>query len=532
MMTRRTALLTASGALATLTRPDAEGAELVGETPGNQVFQFMQSGSFSGWADGATTKATAYLWIPEKCERLRGLLVMGANVPEHMLVGNRTIRDVCAANNLGIVWSTPTFWYYKSKNEDKSVVAFLQQLLDGLAETSGYKEVAVVPWLPMGESGHLLMVDALVEAAPERCIAAIWMKNPHLPPHNRTMPALVVFGSAQEWTQDKADLRTRWNDMTPYDKIAKQKAENPDWPLSFTMDGGSGHFDVSEKLVRYFARYIDLAAKARVPQNASASLKPVALPKGVMSEIFPKAEAPVKFWFFDRESAAEARAIADINWKAETQLPGFMDAKGNIAPFNFNGISSLTPEMEADGITFRLRGVMLEKLPENFVDGGQPLPHAPGTPKMEWLCGYVTPLGGDRFRVALDRTYPSHAIYLAARQPGTATIREAVQPIGIKLQKNTTGKAQTITFEPLRDVTVHTRSIQLVAKSDSGLPVSFFVVAGPAMVQDGKLVFTKIPPRTQFPVSVTVAAWQWGRSQQPSIKAAAIVKQTLRIAYQ
>jgi hypothetical protein len=69
----------------------------------------------------------------------------------------------------------------------------------------------------------------------------------------------------------------------------------------------------------------------------------------------------------------------------------------------------------------------------------------------------------------------------------------------------------------------------LAATSDSGLPVSFFVVAGPAVVRDGKLVFTPIPPRTKLPVSVTVAAWQWGRRADPAVKIAEVVQQTFHL---
>ena len=106
-----------------------------------------------------------------------------------------------------------SFYNFKSKNTDPNQVAFLQQILGGLAKTSGYEEVATVPWIPIGESGHLLMVDALMETAPDRCLAGIWLKNNHLPPKNRQTPALVIFGSAQEWGQDKADYRTLWNNV-------------------------------------------------------------------------------------------------------------------------------------------------------------------------------------------------------------------------------------------------------------------------------------------------------------------------------
>ncbi len=514
-------------------------------SPANQVFQFMQTDTRSDWADGAKTSATAYLWVPEQCRHLRGLLVMGSNVPEHMLVGHPAIRAACAANDLGIIWSTPTFWYHKAKNEDRTIVAFLQQLLDGLARTSGYEEVATVPWLPMGESGHLLMVDALVEAAPERCLAGIWIKNAHLPPKNRVTPALVIYGTSQEWGQDKVDMRQRWNDLKSYDGALQQRKTNPGWPLSFVLDGGSGHFDVSERLVQYMAHYIDLVAKARLPKSEAAGLLPVDLNLGYLADLpapghgrypvapFSKAapDARALPWYFDRAGAQEAHSIAAINWKAETQIPGFADAKGKILPYDFNGIPNLTPQMETDGITFSVRTVMLDKLPENFVGAGEPLATAPGKSALEWLCGAFELAGEGKFRLALDRTYRQQAMYVAARHRGTGEIRDAVQPLHLEVRPNSEGLPQKITFQPIQDVKDGTASVPLVAQSDSALPVKFFVVAGPAIVQEGKLVFTKIPPRSKFPVAVTVAAWQWGRGVEPKVRTAETVRQTLHIVH-
>ena len=60
-------------------------------TPENQVFQFVQRDTFT-YADGQTVKPAAYLWIPETCRRLRGLLILGQNVTEHTLVGHPAIR--------------------------------------------------------------------------------------------------------------------------------------------------------------------------------------------------------------------------------------------------------------------------------------------------------------------------------------------------------------------------------------------------------------------------------------------------------
>ena len=55
-------------------------------------------------ANGSKTTARAYLWVPEECKKLRGILFLCANVPEMMLAGHPEIRKVCRENDLGIIW--------------------------------------------------------------------------------------------------------------------------------------------------------------------------------------------------------------------------------------------------------------------------------------------------------------------------------------------------------------------------------------------------------------------------------------------
>ncbi|MDX6765233.1 MAG: hypothetical protein SFU85_00420 [Candidatus Methylacidiphilales bacterium] len=518
----------------------------------NQVFQFMQNGTCTAWSDGQPSKATSYLWIPENCRKVRGLLILCANVPEHRLVGHEEIRKVCAALDLAIVWSVPSFMNFrktpegkKMQDEIQTTVDFLQQQLDGLARSSGYDEIATVPWLPIGESGHLLMVDALVENRPERCIAGIWLKNSHLPPKNRQVPALVVFGTAQEWTQDKSDIRTKWNDIgKTYEGILEQRARNPEWPLSYVIDGHSGHFDCSERLTAYLVHYIECAVRARLSDDGSPVLKPVALASGYLADLpvpghenkpVQRADKPAALpWYFDEASAQEAQAIAAINWKAATQLPVYLDKENKVLPHDFNGITNLKElAYEDDGLTFTVRGGMAESIPEGFLNAGEKLDRAPGEPVFEWLCGPIEALGDGRFRISVDRVWlGGGATYIALRHPGNAEIRGVVQPAGLDLRgaiRNKSGKPQKITFDPIPDVPAGTPSLALKAVSDSGLPVRFFVVSGPAVVQGEQLEFTRIPPRSKFPVEVNIAAWQWGRSTEPSVKMAEIVTQTFRI---
>ncbi len=505
-------------------------------SPENQVFQFMQRATLE-YVPGDVVKTTAYLWIPERCERMRGLLIMGENVTEHGLVGHPAIRAACESSDLGIVWCSPRFMSVKTLDDSAKHVGFLQQLLDGLAATSGYDEVASVPWLPMGESMHLRMVYHLLNAAPQRCIAGIGIKNAVSLTlcKNRETPLLVAVGTSQEWFQNEKDIRTTWQDLGFYDTLLRERQKHPAWPLSLLVEGGSGHFDCTEAMARHFADYIRAVAKARLPEELGQHLRAVALAEGVQAGLpLPNAEqteskTQTKPWYLNEALARDAQRMASINWKAASQLPTFLDAESKPVPMAYQGITHPVPMITGgDGITFDIRGGLLSQIPAGFVGAGEPLAMAPGTPEVEWICGSVAPENG-RFRIALDRTWPVGPVCVALRHRGTANIRDVVQPGYLQLVPNSEGAAQSIHFEPIADQLVGNSTIPLVAKADSGMKVRFFVVTGPAKVEGDALKLTPVPPRTRFPIEITVTAWQWGRSIEPRVQTAKPVTQTFRL---
>ena len=91
------------------------------------------------------------------------------------------------------------------------------------------------------------------------------------------------------------------------------------------------------------------------------------------------------------------------------------------------------------------------------------------------------------------------------------------------------GKPQKITFDAIPNQKVGVKEIKLHATSDSGMPVRFFVKVGPAEIHGDRLVFTPIPLRAKMPVTVTVGAWQWGRSTEPAVQTAEIVERDFQI---
>lgn len=222
--------------------------------------------------------------------------------------------------------------------------------------------------------------------------------------------------------------------------------------------------------------------------------------------------------------------MSAVNWNAATQVPVFTDGANAPLPFGHRGIFSPLPyETADDGITFRLGTGFLDRLPADWVHGGTPLGHAAGAPVAEWICGHVAPLGDNRFRIALDRTWPHSPTFLRVWHPGDAEYRPSVQPAELKIAPRTAGVPQAITFEPIPDQTVGVREIPLRATSDAGLPVRFFVRVGPAEVHGDRLMFTAIPPRSRLPLTVTVVAWQWGRPAEPAVQSAPVVERSFRI---
>jgi len=237
-------------------------------SPENHVYQFMATRSFA-FSGGKTRQATAYLWVPPSCVKLRGVLVACRNVTEHWLTGHPAIRDACEKENLALLWSCPSFYPgMDSKDDGRELAAFLREILGELAATTGYTELARAPWLPMGGSAHLQMVKRLVDAAPEQCIAAIQIKNGRMDIGFRTtVPVLTMIGTSYEWDQAKTDLLVQWK--TTKDDAAHQRRREatPDWPGSLLVEGGSGHFECTEPMADYIARYITAAMRARMPAD-------------------------------------------------------------------------------------------------------------------------------------------------------------------------------------------------------------------------------------------------------------------------
>jgi hypothetical protein len=126
------------------------------------------------------------------------------------------------------------------------------------------------------------------------------------------------------------------------------------------------------------------------------------------------------------------------------------------------------------------------------------------------------------------RNYP---LTFVATWPGDGHYKPAAQQAELIVPlENAEGQQQQINFPPIDDQPATVTHLQLNATASSGLPVHYYIVSGPAIVDGDQLYLTPIPPRSRWPMKVTVVAWQYGRSLEPKIRTATPVQQTFFIA--
>lgn len=94
---------------------------------------------------------------------------------------------------------------------------------------------------------------------------------------------------------------------------------------------------------------------------------------------------------------------------------------------------------------------------------------------------------------------------------GDSIYKGTAQQINIHFPyRITDGKRQTIYFESLQDIKRKTKAISLKGRSDSGLPICYYVKYGPAHIRGHKLIIDNIPPKAKYPIEISVVAWQYG----------------------
>jgi hypothetical protein len=514
-----------------------------------QVWQW--SVEFDGIVSKETNAApTAFLWVPENCRHVRGAVVGQHNMLEEGILEHAVFRKKLTDIGFAEVWVTPSFDMVFNFN--KGAGEHFDNMLKKLGQVSGYTELEFAPIVPIGHSAAASYPWNFGAWAPQRTLAILSVHGdapltnltgsgqPNPDWGNRHLdgiPGLMVMGE-YEWWEKRLEPALEY------------RMEHQLTPISFLADAGRGHFDYSDGLVEYLALFIKKSAEKRLPKkmprNKPAILNPVDPSFGWLGDRWhkdslPNAKAaPFKkykgniqeaFWYFDKEMADATEQYYAVARGKKPQYIGYFQ-NDTLLAFNpkLHARINATFTPHQDGLTFNIAAVYTDTMRSRF----EPI-HGSSKINISRICGPVVKLDDTTFsvrfyRMGFNNPRRSGDIWLMASSDGDAEYKSSVQQLNIRIPLlNEQGAVQHISFPQLKNIKIGTEFIALNAASDSGLPVYYFVKKGPAEVVDNKLRFTSIPPRSKFPVKVTVVAWQYGISTGNKIQSAEPVSRSFYI---
>ena len=495
--------------------------------------EWQWSVTLDGFVSNETNRnPTAFLWIPADCMQIKAIIVGQHNMSEETLFDNPLFREKMQKLGIGFVWITPGI--DQQWDVSKGTQQIFEKMMVSLADVSGYSELKNVPIVPIGHSAMATYPWNFAAWNPERTLAIISLHG-DAPRTNLTgygrenlewgrtrnidgIPGLMIEGE-YEWWEARVNPALAFRMMYPESCI------------SFLCDAGRGHFDVADETAAYIALFLEKAINQRltdeVTKDGKVKLNPVNPTKGWLAERWHpdqkkrakaapysqyKGDPHDAFWYFDREIAEATETRYTQSRGKKEQYLGF-EQNGSLLTYDKKQHVRVQPRFnpEADGITFHLKAVCTDSLRTKLSDE-----HADATPIISRICGPVEKVNDTTFMVSFYRMGMNNPrrtgdICLLASQTGDRKYKSAVQEVSIRIPyRNTEGQRQYILFPGLPDVKAESGSLSLKATSDCGLPVSYYIKEGPAEIKGDQIVFTPIPPRSKFPVKVTVVAWQYG----------------------
>ena len=488
----------------------------------------------------------AYLWIPQNCKEVKALIIAQHNMEEVSILEDLSFRKEMARLGVAELWICPRY----NLGFDFSDGAWegLEQTLSDLAEISGYQEISSVPLIGIGHSAAASAPYYMGASRPDRVLACISVSG--------QWPYYRDNGLCPDiWGDKTVDMIPCLETMGEYESAEswalrglQNKSDHPLTPLSMLACPAEGHFAYSHDKAEYIALYIERALKfghvdptktgwlmERWKGDGAPSTKasPITKYKGNPSEAF---------WFFDKKMVKATQRYQARYRGLKRQLVGVL--QNGIEVPQKNTHMQLHPRLETreDGLTFDLKPFFYETVSDGSprhkswsrLEAGSEIGHADGNPYLEIIAAPAVVSSDTTITLSWNRmaTWEEKEVFIdfCIKHPGNKEYRPAVQQARITLPiRLKEGRKQTISIAPLDNVNVKTKSLNLKATSDSGLKVGFYAECGPVKVEGDKLIFEKLPPKTKFPVKVSVVAWQYGRKGNDPVQSAEPVRHTFYI---
>lgn len=514
---------------------------------------------------GVDRNARAFLWISPGAQKLRGVVIGQFNMCERPVLENPSFRTWLGKIGWGCIWIDTGFFGPHFDHRIPENAAAIQDVFDSLARVTGIKELVRVPFIGIGHSARADFGYEMAAWCPDRAVGAISYdgntlcvansytryKHPFVSDDDLvTMAGIPLLHRDSEFSGGRHNRKT----------VILRK-EFPDIPFTVLADPGAGHFGIPDETCDVLGSWVAEADRARNPNGElplvpvkpetgwyidfwrfSEPLKakpaPVAAFKGVEGPYGPEAN-----WVFNED---QSRRIVDHMTRQDGKkfaLVGY-EQQGSVLPDRGDHVGihpSFHPEK--DGITFKIQGVFLDKVPAGRMEGwtgrpaGSVIAHPDDADRIiiKPICGPVARLDAGtmaiRFdRAGIDRRRNGEDLCMIAIYPGNSEYRRVEMPSVMRIPAWLgRGIPQVISFPELPDVKEGTRTVELKAVSNTGLPVEYYVDHGPAYLKDGTLYLTELPPCVTCPVEIKVTAWQYGTINEPAVQSAEPVSRVFRI---
>jgi hypothetical protein len=514
----------------------------------------------------------AFLWIPEHCKRVRAIVIADQNMEEEQIFQDAAFRQTLAELGFAEIWIAPAMGTIEFRF-DQNDPQVLGDVLKSLADTSGYEEIATAPLVPIGHSATASWCWDMAAWDPKRVLTVLSISGqwPYFSSKfwgDRSIDEVPGLTTKGEFEIGRS-IENGWYAGLKGDFYQK----HPHAAFTQVVEPGDGHFSASKEKIDLIDLFLKKAAQYRLSEDGGP-LKPIdAATTGWLCDVWHLDKSPATpaapvaqytgkrdsaLWVFDEEMTRAVEKFQEPCRGQPSLLIGYKQANGLTPPTADHAMVHLKFEPIEDGLTLKLSGDFWDKVPttkdgkpggwESWLDEegrtfkqGDVIPHPQNESDklaIAPICGPVVQASPDTFHIRFNRigfNNPKRCsdIWFFMTYAGDGQYRKMVQQAELKFPlTNTRGKAQQIDFAKIPDQQYadNMPPIQLTAKSSAGAPVYYYVREGPADVDDsGKLSFTTIPPRAKFPITVTVVAWQWGRSIEPLLQSAQPVTRVFQI---
>ena len=342
----------------------------------------------------AEGKGRAFLWIPPECTYIRGVVLAGQVILEKNVLEDPAIRAAVARAGLALVLDMKsTIGIGTDLREGGEGKKRLQAILDGLAEVSGYSEIAQAPLLALGHSGGAIFAWHLGYAMPERCFGVIGLKAaPIGPPEGikpqqgdggailNNVPVLVVTGQYEAWGNPVRTPEYHWRWVRG--SLLDFRARGHNALMSALVEPGTGHFSWYDELAAYVALFIEKAARARIPADPPPAgelprLRDIPQAEGWLTDVNffgpPRyatastrdyaGDSSMAFWHLDAELARANDAFGARHISKAFQQLTFLDGDQPLPP---GWMMDLPFRPLVDGASFRVRAGFLDRTSPDF----------------------------------------------------------------------------------------------------------------------------------------------------------------------